>query len=34
MSAWVTSEQYHESMKDGGGCGEAKAAEEERKLQI
>ena len=34
MHAWVTSEWYHESMEDGGGCGEAKAMEEERKLQI
>ena len=32
MQAWVTSEQYHESMEDGGGCGEAKVVVEKRKL--
>ena len=34
MHTWVTSEWYHESMNDGGGYGEAKAAVEKRKLQI
>jgi len=34
MRAWVTIEWYHESMEDGGGCGEAKAAVEKRKLGL
>ena len=32
MHAWVTSERYHESMEDGGGYREAKAAMEEWRL--